>query len=101
MIYDKVGEVIEELFESLFNRYNISLEKPMRCTYYIWLYYFVALKFHIIYLKRSRLYIDSLDCIKNKKKTTINCINNDHKFFQDAATFALNHEKIGKYLQRI
>ena len=35
MIYDKVGEVIEEIFESLFNRYNISLKTPMRGTYFI------------------------------------------------------------------
>ena len=30
MIYDNVGKVIEEPFESLLNRYQIGLEKLMR-----------------------------------------------------------------------
>ena len=32
MIYDKVEEVIEKLFESLLNRYDIGLERAMKGT---------------------------------------------------------------------
>ena len=41
-------------------------------------------------------YIDSPDWIK-KKKTTIGPENEDDNFFQYAATFALNREKIKEY----
>ena len=36
-----------------------------------------------------------------KQKTAINPINDDDKWFQYAATVALNHEEIGKKSQRI
>ena len=47
------------------------------------------------------IYIDSPDCIKNKK-AAINHINKkDNKYFQYAVTVALNHEERGKYSKRI
>ena len=49
---------------------------------------------------RGGSYIDSPDWIKNKK-TTINPINDNDKYFQYAATVALNHEEIGRNSQRI
>ena len=58
-------------------------------------------KCHKTNFKRSRSNIESPDCIKNKK-ATINPINNkNNKYFQYAATFALNYEKIGKTLETI
>ena len=36
-----------------------------------------------------------------KKKVTINPINGDDKYFQHAATVALNYEEIGKISQKI
>ena len=45
-------------------------------------------------------YIDSPDWIKNKKEA-VSPINDDNKCFQYTATIALNHEEIGKKLQRI
>ena len=81
MIYNKVDEAINELFESLLNRYQREL-----C--------------HKINLKRGGSYIDSSDWIKNKYPN-INPINDDDNGFQYAATVALNHKEIGKSLQRI
>ena len=40
-------------------------------------------------------YKDSSDWIKNKK-ASINPIHNDDKYFQYAASVALNHKEIGK-----
>ena len=40
-------------------------------------------------------HIDSPDWIKTKK-STINCINDDHKSFQNNASVILNHQEIGE-----
>ena len=57
-----------------------------------WWYY----KFHKIYPNPGGSYIDSPDCVKNKK-ATINTINKkDNKCFQYAVTVALNYEEIKK-----
>ena len=58
-------------------------------------------KCHKISWNRGGSYIDSPDYIKTNKqnKNTIN--ENDNKCFQYAATFVLNHKKIGKHLERI
>ena len=48
---------------------------------------------HKIILNRDGSYIDSPECLKNKK-ATINPKNNDDKCFQYALTAALNHEQI-------
>ena len=61
---------------------------------------FLHYKCHKISLKRGGSNINSLDRIKNKK-ATINLINDDNKDFLYTATVALNHEEIGKNLQRI
>ena len=101
MIYNKVDEVINELFESLLNRYQRELETLMRGSDFIFdcvnLFHY---KCHKINLKRGGSYIDSSDWIKNKYPN-INPINDDDNGFQYAATVALNHKEIGKSLQRI
>ena len=58
---------------------------------YIRLFHLLYYKCHKINFKQSRLYIDSLDWIKNKEPT-INHINKkDNENFQHAVTVALNH----------
>ena len=71
-IYDNANEVIENLFESLLNWYQIGLETWMRGSDFIFdfvdlLYY----KCHNINLNRGRSYIDSPNWIKNKKEQKI------------------------------
>ena len=64
--------------------------------------------FHYLHCKcrkmnpnRDGLYIDSLNCIKNKK-ATINHVNKkDNKRFEHTVTLALNHEVIKKDMQII
>ena len=50
--------------------------------------------------KRGETYTKYLDLMKNKK-STINPINEDDKYFQYAATVALNDEEIKRNPQRI
>ena len=82
MIYDKAGEVFEDLFESSLYRYQIGLETSMKSSDFIFdcvhLFYYKCLK---INLNRGGSFIDSPDWIKNKK-TTINPVNDDDKCFQ-------------------
>ena len=71
MINDEEDEVITELFNSLKNRYqnNLELMKGSQFVFdYVQLLYY---KCHKINPKCGRLYIDSPDWIKNKKKITI------------------------------
>ena len=69
MINDKADEVIEKIFESILNKYQIRLETSL-------LYY----KCHKIHFKQGGLYIGSPDWIKNKKATT-NYINKKNNTF--------------------
>ena len=101
MIGSKTNEIIEELFESLLQRYQKGLEEKMRGSEFVFdnadsLYY----KLHNISLNRGGSYTDSPEWLKNKK-ATINPKNNDDKCFRYALTAALNHEKIKKDTQRI
>ena len=97
MIYDKADEVIKEPFHSLLSRYQTSLEELMKHSDFIFdCVNLMHFKCHKIDLNCGGLRIDSLDLMKIKK-VTINPINDD-KCFQDGATVALDHEKIGKNL---
>ena len=101
MISDETDEVIEDLSDSLKNRYQNNLESMKGSAFvfdYIHLFYY---KFHKVSPNRGGSHIDSPDWIKNKK-AAINPINKkDNKCFQYAVTVILNHEQIGKYLDRI
>ena len=102
MINDHAGEVTEELFESLFNRYQIGQETSIRGSDFIFdcphlLYY----KCHKINPNRGRSYIDSADWIKNKKGKINLTYKRDNKYLQYAVTVALNHEEIGRHPERI
>ena len=81
MINDKADEVVEELFESLKNRYqnNLELMKVSELVFnYVHLLYY---KCHKINPNCGGLYIDFTDWIKNKKaailstKKLINALN--------------------------
>ena len=75
MINDKADVVDEKHFELLLDRYQNKLEKLMKGSEFLFNYV------HILYYKCDKInpnnggsYIDSPNCIKNKK-TTINPIN--------------------------
>ena len=74
MISNKPDEVIEKLFESLLNRYQIGLRRSMRGIDFIFDCVHLYCKCHKINFKRGGSYIHSPDWIKNKK-ATINLIN--------------------------
>ena len=99
MNYDKADEVIEEVFESLLNRYQIGFKISIKGSNFIFGYVnLLHYKCNIINLKRSGSYIDSTDRIKKK---TISLINDHDKCFQYDVTAELNHDEIGKNSQRI
>ena len=68
MISDAAGEVIEELFDSLRNRYQNNLETKMRNSEFAFDYNdLLYCKCHRINFNGGGSYIDSPDWIKNKK----------------------------------
>ena len=93
--------MIEDLFESLLQRYQENLQEKMRGSDFAFdgvnfLYY----DFNRISISRGGSYIDSPKWFKNKKSTT-NPKNNDHKCFQYAVTLALNLDKVNSHPERI
>ena len=94
-------EIIEGLFESFLRKYEENLQEKMKGLDFKFdgvnfLYY----DFNKISINRGGSYIDSPQWLKNKK-STINPINNNYKYFQYAVTLALNLDKIRKNPQRI
>ena len=80
MINDKVDEVLEELFESLLNRYQIGFETSMRGSDLIFdCVHSLYCKCFKLNFKRGRSYMDFPDWIKSKK-ATINPINKKDKY---------------------
>ena len=101
MMGSETDEIIEDLFESFFQKYQQGLEESMRGSEFIYgsgdtLYY----NLKKVSLNRGGSYIDSPKWIRNKK-ATINSKNNDGKCFRYAVTVALTYEKIKKDPQRI
>ena len=94
MINDKADEVIDKLFESFLNRYQIGLETSVRRRDFIFdCFHLLYYKCHKINIKQGGSYTDPSDWIKNKK-ATINSINKkDNKC---VVTVVLNHRKIKK-----
>ena len=90
MMGRETDEIIKELSESLLQRYQEGLEESMRGSDFIFdgadiLYY----NLNIIILVRDESYIDTPECIKNKK-ATINPEISDSNCFQYAILVALN-----------
>ena len=101
MMGSETDEIIEELFESLLQRYHEGLEESMKGSEFIFdsidvLYY----NLNKISLIRGGSYIDSSEWLWNKK-ATLNPKNNDDECLQYALTAALNYQSIKKDPQRI
>ena len=101
MFGDDNDDIIEQLFESLLQKYEENLQNKMRRSEFEFdgvkfLYY----DFNKTSINRGGSYIDSPKWLKDKK-STINPKNNNDKCFQYAVTLALNLDKIKKDPQRI
>ena len=97
----ETDDIINELFESFFKKYQEGLETKMKGSNFVFesvdlLYY----KLHKISLNRGGSYIDSPDWIKHKK-ATINSKSKDNKCLRDSIITALNHKKIKYNPERI
>ena len=90
MVGSEIYEIIEELFKSLFQRYQKGLEESVKGSEFI----FDSLK------RTGSSYTNSPEWLKNKK-ATINPKNNDNNCFQYAIIAALNHKQIKNYLEGI
>ena len=101
IMYNETDEIIEDLFESLLQKYQEGLEKQMRGSEFVFdtidlLHY----NPHKISLNRGGSYIDSSKWLKYKK-ATINPKNNDENCFQYVLTVVSNYEQIKKDPQAI
>ena len=98
---DDNDDIIEQLFESLLQKYDENLQNKMKGSEFEFdgvnfLYY----DFNKTTVNRGGSYIDSPKWLKDKKSTT-NPKNNDDKCFQHAVSLALNLDKIKKDPQRV
>ena len=101
MTYDNLNDFFDELFETLFSRYELYLEISMRKNEFIFnLVQILHYKCYKINFKCGELYTKSPDWIKNKE-ATISSKNEDDKCFQYEATVGINHEEIKRDPQRI
>ena len=94
MLGSVTDEIIEELFESLLQKYQEGLEESVKGSDLVFDRVDLLLyELHKVSLNRAGSYIDSPKWLKNKK-ITINPKNNDDKCFQYALTVPLNYQKI-------
>ena len=101
MFGDDNDDIIEQLFESLLQKYEENLQNKMRGSEFEFdganfIYY----DFNKTSINRGGSYVDSPKWLKDKK-STINPKNNDDKCFQYAVTLALNLDKIKNDPQRV
>ena len=94
----ETDNIIEELFDSLLKEYQESLKTKMKKSNLVFdsvnaLNY----KFHKISLNRGGSYMDSPECIKNKKATINPKNKKDDLRFQHAITVALNYQQINNH----
>ena len=96
MFGDDNDDIIEQLFESLLQKYEENLQNKIRGSEFefdgVNFFYY---DFNKTSINRGGSYIDSPKWLKNKK-STINPKNNDDKCFQYAVALALNPDKIKK-----
>ena len=97
MLDSETDEIIEELFESLLQRYQEGLEQKKRGNEFV--FDSVDLLYQHLQKtsprRRGRSYVDSTKQLKIKK-ATINPKNNDDKCFQYALIVASNYQNIKK-----
>ena len=98
---DNSDDIIEQLFESLSQKYEENLQNKMRGSE------FEFDGVNVLYddfketsINRGGSYIDSPKWLKDRK-SAINPKNNDDKYLQYAVTLALNLDKIKKDPQRV
>ena len=101
MFGDGNDDIIEQLFESLLQKYEENLQNKTKGSDFefdsvSFLYY----DFNKTSINRGGSYIDSPKWLKDKK-SIINPKNNDNKCFQYAVTLALNLYNIKKNSQRV
>ena len=101
MVNDEADEVIKELFGSLKNRYQNSLESMKGSEFVFNFFQLLYYKCHNISANRGGSYIDSPNWIKNKTATINPIIKKESKCFEYTVTVALNYEEIKVDLQRI
>ena len=102
MIGSETDEIIKNLFESFFQKYQERLEESMRRSEFVYdivdvLYY----NLNKVSLSRGGSYIDSPKWLKSKGATINPQNKKDGKCFQYAITVALNHEQIKDHPERI
>ena len=104
MTCENANEDSKESFESIFSRYQISLEKSMKGSNFNFdSIQLLQYKYHRINFRHVG-HISSPDWLKNKyatKQATINPKNKDDRCFQYAATVALNFDEIKKDPHRV
>ena len=102
MVGHETDEIVEELFDSLLQKYQWALENTQEGSSHIFdsidaLQY----KLHKTSLHRGGWYIDSPESLKNKKATTNPKNKKDDKCFQYAITVALDYQQIDNHPEEI
>ena len=101
MIGANTNEIMRNLFNSLLRRYQGGLQEFMRGSEFMFDYVeSLNYIFHKVDLKRSGSYIETPEWLK-RKGATINCQNDDDKFFQYAITIAIHYDEIEKHDQSV
>ena len=102
MVGSETDEIIKELFESFFQKYQEGLEESMRGSEFVY-YSFDLLYYNLNKASLSRVesYIDSPKWVKNKRATINPQKKKDDRCFQYAVTVALNREQIKDHPERI
>ena len=101
MLGDDYDDIIEQLFESLLQKYEENLQNKIRGSEFEFDgVNFLSYDFNKTSINRGGSYIDSPKWLK-EKKSTINPKNNDDKCFQCVVTLALNLDKTKKDPQRV
>ena len=99
---DDVNDIIKELTDSFYENYEDQLLKLRNGSGYVYDNVEVmGIHFHKIEVERGSSYIESPEWIKNKKATINPQNSKDNRCFLSVITIALNHQKIGRDLQRI
>ena len=89
----ETDDIINELFESFFKRYQEGLETKMEGSNFVFESVNLLYSLHKVSLNRGGSYIDSPSWIKHKG-ATINPKSKDNKCLRDSIIAALNREKI-------